>query len=108
MLYLEHTIIALVIQAIVGLSTRNWWAGAAIATGYFLGREFAQAEYRWIEQFGGGLRANLPRWGAFDPNVWTTLDQFTDWFGPLISTAFLALLAAKRRNPPSAASEHGT
>ena len=41
MLYLEHTIIALVIQAVVGLSTRNWWAGAAIATGYFLGREFA-------------------------------------------------------------------
>lgn len=77
--YLEHTIIALIIQAIIGLSTRNRWAGAAIATGYFLGCEFAQAEYRWIVQFGGGFRTNLPWWGAFDPKVCVTLDQFTDW-----------------------------
>ena len=27
-------------------------------------RELAQAEYRWIEQFGAGVRANMPWWAA--------------------------------------------
>lgn len=97
MSYLEHTIIALLVQALIGFSTKNWWAGAAIATGYFLGREFAQAEYRWIEQFGEGLRTNLPWWGAFDPKVWPALDQFTDWLGPLISTTIVARLATHKQ-----------
>lgn len=105
--HLEHTVIALLVQALIGLSTKNWWAGAAIATGYFLGREFAQAEYRWIEQFGSGLRANLPWWGAFDPKVWTTLDQLTDWLGPLISTTCVALLATNRKSQPTASAKPG-
>lgn len=36
----------------------------------FLGREHAQAEYRWIETYGHGQRANLPWWGGFDGRVW--------------------------------------
>jgi hypothetical protein len=93
---LEHTLLALAIQAVVGLATRNWWAGAALGSGYFLGREIAQAEYRWIEQFGEGLRANLPWWGALDPLVWTRADQIADWLGPLAATTLLAWLMQKR------------
>lgn len=96
MSYAEHAIIALVIQTIIGLSTRNWWAGAAVAIGYFIGREFGQAEYRWIEQFGGGQRANFPWWGAFDPKVWTKLDQITDWLGPLMATSVVAIALQSR------------
>lgn len=66
-----HAVLALLMQAAVALATGNWWLGAALAIGVFGGREHAQAEYRWIEQYGEGRRANMPWWGGFDPKVWT-------------------------------------
>lgn len=67
-----------------------------MASAYFIGRELAQAEYRWIEHIGQGLRANMPWWGPFDPQVWTTLDQSVDWIGPLTATSALAWLFQRR------------
>lgn len=93
---LEHALVALAIQAAIGLVTRNWWAGAALAAGYFIGREVAQAEYRWIEQFGHGMRANLPWWGVFDLRVWPKPDQWADWLGPVVVTPVAAWYAARR------------
>ncbi|MEJ2410453.1 MAG: hypothetical protein P8Y58_08505 [Novosphingobium sp.] len=87
---IEHTVVALAVQAIVGIWTRNWWTGAALASAYFVGREIAQAEYRWIEMFGHGLRANMPWWGPFDLRVWPKLDQWIDWIGPVTSTCAMA------------------
>ena len=92
----EHALVALLIQIVVGLCTRNWWAGAALACGYFVGREIAQAEYRWIEQFGHGQRGNLPWWGAFDTRVWPRLDQWADLLGPLGVTVALATVMQRR------------
>jgi hypothetical protein len=97
MALVEHAIFALLIQAVIGLTTRNWWAGAALASGYFLGREVAQAEYRWIEQFGEGLRANLPWWGALDSQVWVKPDQTADWLGPILVTSAVAFAVHKWR-----------
>ncbi|MEL0254103.1 MAG: hypothetical protein VW935_19515 [Novosphingobium sp.] len=94
---IEHAIVALVIQALIGLATRNWWAGAALACGYFIGREVAQAEYRWIEQFGQGLRANMPWWGVFDVRVWAKADQWADWIGPIVVTLPAAWAMQRRR-----------
>ncbi|MBM7405697.1 MULTISPECIES: hypothetical protein [Sphingomonas] len=88
--YVEHILVALLVQSAVGLFSGNWWAGAGVASTYFISRELAQAEYRWIEQFGHGLRSNMPWWGPFDRRVWTTLDQWVDWLGPLIVTFGLA------------------
>lgn len=93
----EHAFWALVIQTLVGVTTRNWWAGAALACGYFIGRELTQAEYRWIEEFGHGLRANTPWWAVFDPRVWPKADQFADWIGPILSTVSLAMIVQRRR-----------
>jgi hypothetical protein len=93
----EHAIWALVLQTVIGLVTRNWWAGAALACGYFIGRELTQAEYRWIENFGDGLRANAPWWAAFDSRVWLTADQFADWIGPVVGTTALGLIAQWRQ-----------
>jgi hypothetical protein len=103
MALIEHAVFALLIQAVIGLATRNWWAGAALPSGYFLGREIAQAEYRWIEQFGEGLRANLPWWGALDAEVWARPDQMADWLGPLLVTVAVAWVMHKRtsRSPGS-------
>lgn len=96
MIYLEHTLIALAVQLVVGLTTRNWWAGAALASAYFVGREIAQAEYRWIETLGHGLRADMPWWGPFDPRVWPKADQWVDWIGPVITTCGLARIMSRR------------
>lgn len=92
----EHAIAALAIQITIGLVTRNWWAGALLACGYFIGRELAQAEYRWIEQFGAGLRANAPWWAALDPKVWTKADQIADVIGPIAATSILAVIMQRR------------
>jgi hypothetical protein len=97
MIYLEHALVALVVQVIVRLLTGSWWAGAAVASAYFLGREIAQAEYRWIELYGGGLRANMPWWGPFDLRVWPKLDQWIDWIGPIAATSVVARLARRGR-----------
>jgi len=93
---LEHTLAALAVQALLRLLTGSWWPGAAVASAYFLGREVAQAEYRWIETYGHGLRANMPWWGPFDLRVWPKLDQWVDWIGPLVSTSALAFILRKR------------
>lgn len=94
---IEHIILALAVQALVGRLTGNWWAGAALASAYFLGREVAQAEYRWIELYGHGLRANMPWWAPFDLRVWRRLDQWIDWIGPVVATCALAWRAGRRR-----------
>ncbi|MET1755650.1 hypothetical protein ABVV53_09290 [Novosphingobium sp. RD2P27] len=94
--FLEHVALALVVQAVVGLLSRNWWAGAAVASAYFVGREFAQAEYRWIETYGEGLRANMPWWGPFDVSVWPKLDQWLDWIAPVVVTCTVAWFVGRR------------
>lgn len=99
----EHTLAALAVQTIVGRSTGNWWAGAALPSAYFLGREVAQAEYRWIESFGDGLRANMPWHAVLDPRVWQTADQFADWLGPIAACSALALFAELRQSERSGA-----
>lgn len=93
--YFQHAIMALVAQAAIGLLTGNWWAGAALASAYFIGREVDQAEYRWIEQYGNGRRANMPWWGRFDLRVWPKLDQWVDWIAPLAVTCAVALLISR-------------
>jgi hypothetical protein len=80
-----HIIAALASQALIGVTTGNWWAGACFGAAFFVGREITQAEYRWIENFGQGRRANMPWWGPFDRRVWTKADQWLDWIGPVLA-----------------------
>ena len=87
---LEHTLIALSVQAAIGLATGNWWTGAALAAGIFAGREHAQAEYRWIEQFGHHKRANLHPLDALDIKMW----DFHSWFWNLALPIFAVLVIA--------------
>lgn len=85
-----HIIFALAVQAFVGLLTGNWWAGAAWGASFYIGRELAQAEYRWIETYGQGRRGNMPWWGAFDPRVWRKFDAWIDWVGPTVVVVIVA------------------
>ena len=61
--------------------------GGVLACIWFVSREHAQAEYRWIESLGNGLRANMPWWGGFDVRVWSKLDPWLDMLLPIFAVA---------------------
>jgi hypothetical protein len=95
-----HIALALLIMLPLALLTRSWAAGAAAACAWSISREITQAEYRWIEQFGSGLRANMPWWGGFDPAVWQRPDPWLDWLIPtlaVIAFAYAMRLRSARR-----------
>lgn len=80
----------------MGFIAGNWWAGAALASAYFIGREVAQAEFRWIEIYGQGLRTNMPWWGPLDLRIWTKLNQWIGWLSPLLATCTMAWFGRRR------------
>ena len=92
---IDHIIVAILIQLIVRFISGSWDAGTAAAFTWFLSREIAQAEYRWIEQFGGGLRASMPWWGGLDLRVWQKPDPWLDWMVP--TGVCVAVAVAARR-----------
>lgn len=102
--WLGHVALALAIQGIVDRLTRSRAAGAAVAIAWFVAREITQAEYRWIERFGHGLRANMPWWGGFDLRVWDHADPWLDWLLPTIVVISVAIWRSRRpiTSPPEA------
>jgi hypothetical protein len=72
---LEHLLITICLQAFIGGLTGNWWAGAAVCAALWIGREQAQAEYRWIAQHGGD-RNLLRWWNALEPSAWNFHNAF--------------------------------
>ena len=82
--------IALIIQVILVLITKNFWIGAAAGSFYFIGREYAQAEYRNIEANYEGIRANMPWWGGLQPRAWTQ-KGLLDFITPTIVVVLIAL-----------------
>lgn len=97
---IQHIAVALLTQAAVALPLRSWAAGAVAASAWAISREVTQAEYRWIEQFGAGRRANMPWWGGVDPAVWERVDPWLDWIVPTLAVTGIAL-AMKRRSRPA-------
>lgn len=91
---MAHTLIALALQAIIAIPSGNWWAGAAAGAFYFIGREYAQAEYRNIESNYGGKRANMPWWGGIQRMAWT-VKGLLDWLLPSIAVVALATLVSQ-------------
>lgn len=90
---LQHAAVALATQVFTGVVLNDWLLGAAFGIALFLGREHAQAEYRWIEKYGQGKRANMPQWGGFDYRVWN-VSSLLDFVSPVIActvTYFAAL-----------------
>lgn len=51
---------------------------------YFIGREIAQAEYRWIEYYGKGKRANMPWYVPLDLRLWDVHSWFWNLTLPLL------------------------
>jgi len=94
---IDHVFVAILIQLLVRIISGSWGAGATAACAWFISRELTQAEYRWIEEFGSGLRANMPWWGGFDLRVWQKADPWLDWIVPSILTSAIAVVFQRRR-----------
>ena len=86
-----HAAISLVIQALVGLLTGNWWLGGLLACTWWIAREHTQAEYRWIEKYGQGKRANMPDWAGFDYRVWN-VPSLLDFIAPVVACSIVYFL----------------
>jgi hypothetical protein len=89
---LLHALMAAALTIALGLTLGAWWPGAAAAGAYFVGREIAQAEYRWIERHGDRLRANMPALAVLtDPRgVWSEKSWLWDAALPCVLAALLA------------------
>lgn len=86
-----HIIAAITMQLMIGLISGDWFAGACFGSAFYIGREITQAEYRVIEQFYDGKRANMPWYGGFETRAWT-LKSLLDWIFPTTIVFFIACL----------------
>jgi hypothetical protein len=86
---IQHSAYALLFMAIIGLLTGNWFAGACFGSAFFIGREHTQAEYRVIQKYYDGKRANMPWYGAFEPRGWDRKSML-DWVLPTVVTIAIA------------------
>lgn len=97
-----HVAIALFIQLLswlvlgvyFGHPVIGLFVGAALGDAWFLSREETQAEYRWIEAFGAGRRANMPWYAPFQRRAWN-LKGITDFVVPALVTGIIAEAARR-------------
>lgn len=90
---MSHTLIALALQAIIAIPSGNWWAGAAAGAFYFIGREMAQAEDRYIDANGGRryMTPKRPEIAALHPRWWNR-KSVLDWALPSIAVVTVAFM----------------
>lgn len=81
---LQHIYITLAIT-IFGAVFGTFWMAVAYSyiIGFWCGREHAQAEYRWIERYGNGLRSNMPWDGGFRAVVWD-VHSYAGFLAPIV------------------------
>ena len=77
-----HAAVAVAIQLGFYFAFHDALAGGAAGLFYFLGRECAQNEYRWMED-NGKVRADLPWQVGF--TYWNKTDALLDWVIPAIA-----------------------
>lgn len=61
---------------------------------FYISREFAQAEYRYVLSFCNGSFATMPTFAGFYPVVWNTKSML-DWILPLTVSLLFWLIAEK-------------
>ena len=87
---MNHILPALAMQLL--LAPFSWWAGVLFASGYYIGREMAQAEYRVIQNFYNGKRVNMPWYGAFERRAWN-VKSILDFVLPIVATTIVLYLS---------------
>lgn len=89
-----HAALALIAQALIGLTTGNWWAGAAFGVAFYFGREVAQFETDRIKYFGKrasvGSSLGMPWYEGFKLFNWG-IDAKLDLIIPVLAVCLVAL-----------------
>jgi hypothetical protein len=62
---------------------------------FFIGREIAQAEYRWIEHYGKGKRANMHWYAPLDLRLWDAHSWWWNLALPIIIGLVLLVFKIK-------------
>lgn len=83
---IEHALIAAAVQVGWGLATGDWIAGGAMGVLLFIGREHAQAEYRYLKAHGGNPRSPL---ACLHPRYWN-MASVLDLAAPLAAVCAIA------------------
>jgi hypothetical protein len=86
---MQHIPYAILIQVITSYFF-GWYTGAAAAMWYFIGREYAQSEYRLIEQFYGGKRTNMPYLAPLREARGWNKKSILDWTVPTVFSITVA------------------
>jgi hypothetical protein len=89
----KHAIISIAIQLFVGVFFDAWIVGGMLPAAVFIGREHAQAEYRWIEKYGQWRRYNLRWHNVFDKRIWDVHSFWWNLTFPIIVVAAVAIAA---------------
>lgn len=89
-----HAFLALIAQSVIGLTTGNWWVGAAFGGAFYFGREVAQHEAHRLMYYGG-FRASPFKMGGMP---WYEGFKFWSWsadgkFDLLVPVAAVCALA---------------
>ncbi|MCR5563997.1 MAG: hypothetical protein K6F46_11670 [Desulfovibrio sp.] len=86
-----HALITLTVCFAIALLDLPFWMCAFPAV-WYMGREYTQAEYRWIDEYGDGKRENMPWYAPLTPAAWTVKGML-DWILPsLVSVSAMMLM----------------
>lgn len=86
-----HIAVAVGLMLLV-LALPSPWDAVVAGSSPFIAREVTQAEYRLIERFYGGLRANMPVWAAFRERRGWDAKSIGDFVWPAVFCAVLAIV----------------
>jgi hypothetical protein len=95
-----HIPLALIVQSLcwaighaLGAPRRaSLWLGCFAASAVCIMREVTQAEYRWIEAYGHGLRANMPPLAGWYVWQWNAHSVDETLWAVAVSIAFAVAL----------------
>jgi len=90
-----HAFLAVLAQVLIGLTTGNWWAGAAFGGAFYFGREVSQFETGRLKYFGKraslGSDEGMPWYEGFRITQWSADAQF-DLLVPVLAVCVMAYL----------------
>ena len=86
-----HSLITIAVCVVIALSGLPYWMCMMPAV-WYMGREYSQAEYRYIEAYCYRKRENMPWYAPFLACSWTVKGML-DWILPLlVSVAAMGLM----------------
>lgn len=91
---LYHGLMAIAVQIVYGIVTGDFITGGVLASGFFIGREHAQAEERIIKSHYDGKRSNMPALGGLKIKAWN-VPSFLDLVVPILMVVLVYFLVVE-------------